>query len=200
MSYPCKTRRRSARYNIGTSGYVVGRKKWEKLDCLNCLELNATFYRLPSPTLIKSLERLRSNVNLIVKASQHITHSLRLKDAQEAWNVLWDRIKELPSLKCVLFQLPPNFNNTAENRPRIRAMKTYLPSTVNIAFEFRNKSWLIDDVYQMFEELGWAIVGTVVYKKEGTRWVGNMPSGVFMPPATSDFNYIRIHGKKKWNM
>ena len=194
----CKTRRRSAKYQVGTSGYVIGRAKWEKLPCLNCLELNSTFYRLPSQKLINSLDRLPPNVNLIIKASQHITHSLRLNEARDAWTTLWDKIKNLRALRCVLFQLPPNFNNTDVNRQRIRAMAEYLPQHIDIAFEFRNKSWLIEDTYTMFEQLGWAIVGTVVLKREGTRWVGNMPSGVYMPPATADFNYIRIHGKKKW--
>tara|TARA_Y100000816_G_scaffold258293_1_gene213030 strand:- start:253 stop:1080 length:828 start_codon:yes stop_codon:yes gene_type:complete len=194
----CKTRRKSAKYQVGTSGYVVGRGKWEKLACLNCLELNCTFYRLPSQRLINSLDRLPPNVNLIIKASQHITHSLRLNNAEDAWNVLWGKIKDLNALKCVLFQLPPNFNNTDINRQRILDMADYLPQNIDIAFEFRNKSWLVEDTYTMFEKLGWGIVGTVVIKREGTRWVGNMPSGIYMPPPTTNFNYIRIHGKKRW--
>ena len=35
-------------------------------------------------------------------------------------------------------------------------------------------------------------------QEDTTRWVGNMPAGLFMPPRTANFNYIRVHGKKKW--
>ena len=85
----CKLRDKDVRYLVGTSGYVIGKRKWSKLPCLNCLELNSTFYHLPSKNLIKSLMNLPDNVNLIVKASQQITHFQRLKNVKTLWNNLW---------------------------------------------------------------------------------------------------------------
>tara|TARA_Y100000389_G_C17468600_1_gene528093 strand:- start:790 stop:930 length:141 start_codon:yes stop_codon:yes gene_type:complete len=27
---------------------MIGSKKWSKLDCLNCIEVNSSFYRIPN--------------------------------------------------------------------------------------------------------------------------------------------------------
>ena len=75
------------------------------------------------------------------------------------------QIKDLPRLKCVLFQLPPNFNKTEENMERLVDLKRILPKGVDIAVEFRNKSWLEESTYDMFAEFGWAVVGTVIFKR-----------------------------------
>ena len=194
----CRLRNRDVRYQVGTSGYVVGKKKWQKMPCLNCLELNSTFYHLPSKQLTKSLMNLPPNVSLIVKASQQITHYSRLKNVKQLWLTLWNRIKDIPNLKCVLFQMPPTFTMNEENMNRIRILKTYVPASVDIAVEFRNNSWLVAETYEMLKELNWCIVGTLIVKRPSTRWVGNMPPGLFMPPRTSNYNYVRVHGKKKW--
>ena len=43
----------------------------------------------------------------------------------------------------------------------------------------------------------WCIAGTYIQKKEGTTyWMGTMPSGLNLPPKTSAFNYMRIHGSR----
>jgi hypothetical protein len=138
-------------------------------------------------------------VHIVIKASKYITHIKRLNDVQEAWDKLWTQISKLgKKMSCVLFQLPPSFNKTEINVGRIEAMKAYLPKNIDIAFEFRNKSWLEDSTYDVFKKLKWCVVGTYINKREGTNWVGNMPPGLYMPPRTTDYNYIRIHGKKGW--
>lgn len=194
----CKLRDKDVRYQVGTSGYVVGKAKWTKLPCLNCLELNSTFYHLPSKQLLKSLNNLPDNVNIVIKASQEITHYRRLNDVEELWNNLWERIRDLKNLKCVLFQFPPTFKRSAENIRRLEVLKEYLPKGLDIAVEFRNSSWLVEQTYDLFKKLGWCVVGTYIVKRAQTKWVGDMPSGLFMPPKTCNYNYIRVHGKKKW--
>ena len=195
----CSTRSAGNRYQIGTSGYMVGKAKWLKQPCLNCIEYNSSFYRIPGDSAIKALNQLPPNVNVIIKASRYITHMKRLHDVREAWETLWKQIKKLKGkLVCVLFQLPPSFSWKLENQQRIEAMHSYLPPNIAIAFEFRNKTWLRPAVYDVFARLRWAIVGTYIKKREHTKWVGDMPPGLFLPPVTSAFNYVRIHGKKGW--
>jgi uncharacterized protein YecE (DUF72 family) len=178
---------------------MVSQARWVSLPCLNCIELNSSFYRIPSDRLIASLNRLPDRVHIVIKASKYITHIKRLNDVEEAWGKLWTQISKLgKKMSCVLFQLPPSFNKTDINVGRIEAMKAYLPKGIDIAFEFRNKSWLEDSTYDVFKKLKWCVVGTYINKKEGTNWVGNMPPGLYMPPRTTDYNYIRIHGKKGW--
>ena len=178
---------------------MVGKNKWLKQPCLNCIEFNSSFYRLPNDATIASLNQLPPNVSVIIKASRYITHIKRLHDVQEAWGVLWKQISKLKGkLACVLFQLPPSFTWKLENQERIKAMRAYLPRGVSIAFEFRNKSWLRPEIYDFFADLKWAMVGTYIKKRPQTKWVGDMPAGIYLPPVTADFNYIRIHGKKGW--
>ena len=38
----------SKQWYTGTSGFMVGQKTWLSLPGLNCIEINATFYKLPS--------------------------------------------------------------------------------------------------------------------------------------------------------
>ena len=199
MSVKCGVRSKDSKYQVGTSGFMVSQAQWSKLSCLNCIELNSSFYRIPSDGTIKSLNKLPSNVNVVIKASKYITHIKRLKDVQEAWEKLWGQISKLGNrLTCVLFQLPPTFNKTDINVERIRAMKSYLPSGIGYAFEFRNSSWLEESTYDVMRSLGFCVVGTYIVKRATTNWVGTMPPGLFVPPKTTNFNYIRIHGKKGW--
>ena len=79
-------------YLNGTAGFMIGSKKWFELD-LNCIEINTTFYRLPSETLVKAWNNYPTNVKLSIKASKYITHIKRLKDVKEAWDILWNKIQ-----------------------------------------------------------------------------------------------------------
>ena len=194
----CSERKATAKYQVGTSGFMVSKTNWLKLQCLNCIEINGTFYRLPSDKTIDNWKTLPENVSIVIKASRYITHMKRLKDVEGAWNKLWKSISPLgKKLKAILFQLPPSFAYEPENLQRIADMKKYIPTNLNIVFEFRNKSWLTDDVYSQFRKMKWCIAGTYIQKKEGTTyWMGTMPSGLNLPPKTSAFNYMRIHGSR----
>jgi len=194
----CLERGASDKYQVGTSGFMISKTNWLKLQCLNCIEINGTFYRLPSDSTIEKWKTLPENVSIVIKASRYITHMKRLKDVKGAWEKLWKQIKPLgKKLKAVLFQLPPSFDYKPENLQRIADMKKYIPKDLNIVFEFRNKSWFIDDVYDQFKKMKWCIAGTYIQKKESTTyWMGNMPAGLNLPPRTAPFNYLRIHGDR----
>ena len=199
MSIDCSARSSGARYQVGTSGFMVSQKQWTKLQCLNCIELNSSFYRIPSDKTILSLNSMPADIGVVIKASKYITHIKRLKDVEDAWDKLWSQISKLGKrLRCVLFQLPPSFNKTDTNVERIQAMKRYLPADIDYAFEFRNSSWLEETTYDLFKTLAWCVVGTYIVKRAGTQWVGTMPPGLYVPPRTANYNYIRIHGKKGW--
>ena len=43
---------------VGTSGFMVGQKTWLDLPGLNCIEINSTFYRLPSKNTITKWKNL----------------------------------------------------------------------------------------------------------------------------------------------
>ena len=193
----CKARSASNKYQIGTSGFMVSQSQWIGFKCLNCIEINGTFYRLPSPSTVEKWRAFPTHMGIVIKASKYITHIKRLKDVKEAWKTLWDAIKPLGNrLHCVLFQLPPSFSYKPENIQRIRDMKSYMPTDLKVAFEFRNISWFTDETYKTFRKLKWCVAGTYIQKKSGTKWMGTMPGGLNLPPRTTDFTYLRIHGAR----
>ena len=191
----CPPRGAGSKYQVGTSGFMVSKATWLKLPCLNCIEINSTFYHLPKETTVASWQQMPAHVGVVIKASKYITHMKRLIDVREAWEKLWVLIRPLGArLKCVLFQLPPSFKYKEENMERVIAMHKYLPPELQVAFEFRDVSWFQPVVYETMHKLDFCMVGTFIKKAEGSKWLGTMPKGLLMPPATSNINYLRVHG------
>ena len=196
LELECK-KNRSNKFLIGTSGFMISQKKWMDLACLNCIEINGTFYRLPTENTINKWKEFPPHVSIVIKASRYITHMKRLKNVEDAWKLLWNKIQPLGKrLKCILFQLPPSFAYNDVNLQRIIDMHKYVPKDLSIAFEFRNSSWLNEKVYKTFKSLKWCIVSTYIQKNEGTSWMGTMPGGLNIPPKTANFTYLRIHGAR----
>ena len=193
----CRTRGRSNKYQIGTSGFMVSRSQWLALECLNCIEINGTFYRLPTAKVVDNWKQLPDRVSFVIKASKYITHIKRLKDVRDAWEQLWARISPLGRrLRGVLFQLPPSFNYTDVNLRRIVDMQKYIPKSLDVVFEFRNDSWFNTETYKIFRSSKWCVAATYIQKKAGTSWMGTMPGGLNLPPRTASFTYLRIHGAR----
>ena len=183
---------------IGTSGFMIGQKTWLSLPDLNCIEINSTFYRLPNAKTVEKWKHLSPNLSFAIKASRYITHIKRLKNCKTAWRKFWNRVKPLGNkMQAVLIQLPPSFKNTPETFQRVKKMKEYLPRNgPSIVFEFRDKSWFTEEVTSLFQSAGWTMGGTLINRKKGTYWLGNLPTGLHIPAKTSDTTYIRVHGEK----
>lgn len=183
---------------IGTSGFMTSKDKWLSLPNLNCIEINSTFYGLPSEKTVKGWKETSPDLFFSIKCSKYITHIKRLKDCKEAWNVFWNRIKILDkSLQAVLIQLPPSFKNTEETMQRVEDMIKYLPTKkTTIVFEFRDKSWFTDAVYKMMRKENITLGGTSIERPTKAPWLGDLPTGLHIPPKTSDATYLRIHGEK----
>jgi uncharacterized protein YecE (DUF72 family) len=119
---------------------------------LNSVEINYTYHRLPSANTIEGwLDQTPDNFVFACKAHMRITHILRLKKAE--FNDLFfkaiDPLRVKGRLGPVLFQLPPNFQC---DQSVLAEFLSGLPADVPCAFEFRNKSWLIDPVYEQLEK------------------------------------------------
>src|SRR5215213_3902221 len=111
---------------VGTSGWIY--KGWAgtfyspdfrkngELDFyatkFNTVEINATFYRLPLPSMVKGWrERSPDSFIFAVKGSRFITQMKKLNVERDSIKVFFDRAKLLKE-KCgpILWQLPPNFH------------------------------------------------------------------------------------------
>ena len=81
-----------------------------------------------------------------------ITHSLRLKDAEEFTRLFLDSLEPFRNagrLGPILFQLPPSLKADAG---RLKEFVRLLPAHDRFAFEFRHESWLTESIYDTLRE------------------------------------------------
>ncbi len=185
----------SFRLHIGTSGwsydnwiggfYPAGTSKSDMLEYyvkqFGSVEINATFYRLPFENMVKGWRNKASDdFSYSVKGSRQITHYNKLDNVEEYLSRFLDRVDGLgEALGTIFWQFPPSFRKDTE---KLEDFLNLLPDSNRYAFEFRDVSWLDDEVYNLLDEHDSAIV-----------WVssGKMPDDC---TPTTDFIYIRFHG------
>ncbi|HHF7366797.1 TPA: DUF72 domain-containing protein [Legionella bozemanae] len=180
---------------IGTSGWVY--KGWKEIfypkslaekdelsyyaSIFNSVELNNSFYRIPTPkSIAKWKETTPDKFIFSCKASRYVTHVKMLKDVQDSVNYLLQVLEGLEEkLGPILFQLPPYWPYNLE---RLEQFIKGLPESFDYTFEFRNKSWLRQEVYDVLTKNNIALC---FYDYKG-----------FQCPEiiTSDFIYLRLHG------
>jgi uncharacterized protein YecE (DUF72 family) len=112
------------------------------------VEINYTFYRMPTPKLIAGWRaQVPPEFRFTLKAPKRITHDKRLRpaDVSAALEGFITAASELgPQMAALLFQLPPNFK---KDLTLLQEFLSLLPPRTTAAFEFRNASWLEDDVF-----------------------------------------------------
>jgi uncharacterized protein YecE (DUF72 family) len=180
---------------IGTSGYHY--RHWRGnfypedistaamlpfyLNYFDTLELNNTFYRLPTIAALEAWrEVVPDNFVFAVKASRFLTHNKKLKDPENALENLLPRVEILgKKLGPILFQLPPKWRINLE---RLEDLLAILPRKHRYAFEFRETSWINDQVLQTLRQYG---AGFCIYEIAGYQ------SPMYV---TGDWAYARLHG------
>ena len=189
---------------IGMSGYYY---KWMYpkntrdylayyVDYLNSMELNSSFYKLPTKSAIKKLNSY--NLTYSIKVSQYITHSKKLKNVRGAWNNFYQRFELLyDKIGCFLFQFSPSFSCNTKNFDRLEKLSSFLNTSHRYVFEFRHVSWYDNpNVTDLFRTHNWTLV--IVNINNTNNWADNLTNG-FNPALsryqlTSDCIYIRMHG------
>lgn len=146
------------------------------------VEVNATFYRLPTRKAVAAwVEQTPPDFLFAVKASRYLTHMKRLTDLDSGVELFYERIEPLvasPKLGPVLWQLPQNFHRNDE---RLASALDRLPPGRH-CFEFRHESWFADEVYALLREHGVALV------------IGDEPNRPFQTyELTADWTFIRFH-------
>ncbi|MDH3297750.1 MAG: DUF72 domain-containing protein [Gemmatimonadota bacterium] len=114
-------------------------------DQLPAVEINNTFYRMPSPSVLESwADQVGENFRFVLKASRRITHFKRLKDVEDEVDFFLRSAASLGDrLGAVLFQLPPNMKKDVD---RLEALLGQLGDPSRAAFEFRHESWTDPEV------------------------------------------------------
>jgi len=145
------------------------------------VELNNTFYQLPSEDAVK-LWRETTGQDFIfaVKASRYLTHMKKLKDPEEGFEKFIRSVEPLGAkLGPILFQLPPRWRVNVE---RFADFIGILPPTFRYAFEFREASWFNPEVYGLMRDNN---IAFCIYELAGHA----SPREV-----TADVVYARLHG------
>jgi len=190
---------------IGTSGfsfddwigevYPPGIKRqnmlpyYEKNLGFDALEVNYTYYSMPTKKTMESLSRRTSHgFSFVVKAFKGITHE-RSDNVEQQCRAFKDGVSPLgDGLKALLFQFPYSFLPNSDNIEYLRHMRHEFDGFESVV-EFRNSKWFSDEYTALLKELsfGYCIVDEPKIK-------GLLP---FKPVLTSDTGYFRFHGRNK---
>lgn len=187
--------KRKGKIYIGTSGwhykhwigtyYPKGTKDADQLslylDDFKTVEINNSFYRLPTPETFTSWRKaVPKDFLFSVKVSRFITHMKKLNVDKATIDQFIDRAIRLKrKLGPLLFQLPPKWNLNAE---RLERLLKKLPTGYRYTFEFRNTSWYTEEIYDLLKKHN---VAFCIYELDGH---------ISPKLVTADFVYVRLHG------
>jgi uncharacterized protein YecE (DUF72 family) len=126
------------------------RRRWLEryAATFDTVEVNASFYRLPTTAAVKGwAEQVPPGFLFAVKASRYLTHVRRLREVADGWERLRERIDPLAQankLGPILWQLPASFRRDDDRLHELFA----LPGGERHAIEFRDPSWLTAEVLE----------------------------------------------------
>jgi uncharacterized protein YecE (DUF72 family) len=186
---------------LGTSGWSY--KEWvgpfyrndeeSKLraytEVFGTAEIDSTFYAYPAKGLVMGWKMNTPEKFLFTaKLPKVITHEKMLDLSQGAdqdlmrFVDLMGPLTGANKLGCLLIQLPPSFSY---DPGRLEAFFRIMPKGLRFAAEFRNKSWMRDETWELLKGYNVAYV--------------NVDEPLLPPEVhiTADFAYFRWHGYGK---
>ena len=192
---------------IGTSGYsysdwaphfypeTLSKNSYLKFYTseFNAVELNFTYYSMPSPQSIKRMtENTPPHFIFCVKANKSLTHERKgnIGDISLSFIKAIEPLVHASKLGSLLFQFPYSFHYNRESR-------LYLDSLLKdfkdfpVALEFRNNEWEKDSVFNTLKER------EVSFVSVDTPKLNKLPKP--SSAVTSDKAYIRFHGRNSKN-
>jgi len=189
-----KARDHRGKCNIGTSGYQYNhwsgvfypeklpKRRWfEHYSAhFNTVEINNTFYGLPKPETFDTWrQRAPEGFCYTLKFSRYGSHLKRLKDPAQSIGTFLDRARRLEAmLGPILLQLPPHWDVDPE---RLGEFLKHAPKDLRWAVEFRDPSWLCEEIYQLLRNHNAALCIHDI--------ITDHPHVV-----TADWVYLRFHG------
>jgi uncharacterized protein YecE (DUF72 family) len=148
---------------------------------LNSVEVNYTFRSFPTEKLLNRwMEATPSGFKFAIKAHQSITHVKRLHKTSALMKKFAASLQTLENadkLGPVLFQLPPFLKCDV---PRLKLFLAELPHHMRAVFEFRDKSWFVEEVYEAL-------------RRKNAALCHAESEEIQTPPVrTADFFYVRL--------
>ncbi len=144
------------------------------------VEINTSYYHMPRATVCASWRRRTPDgFTFVMKLYTGITHRRRLADCEDLLQSFLNAAGELgDKLGPVLVQLPPRWN---ADPGRLQRFLNICPAHLRWAVEFRDPTWLCEDVYAVLRVHNAALVVHDL--------IENHPD-----VATADWIYLRFHG------
>jgi len=200
----------TARLKIGTSGYSFqdwvgtiyppGTRPGAFLPLyaklFDTVEINATYYRTPSPqTFARMVEKTPEGFTFVVKVPRAMTHELASFDRelgpfQEAVRPL----AEADRLGGFLAQFPYAFTPNDSARRHLERLARTFAGRAPLAVEFRHDAWARDETLSLLRDLDLSYVNV------------DLPELPHLPrpsaTATTRTGYVRLHGRNAaswWN-
>ena len=180
---------------VGCSGWVykhwrglfypaeLPQKRWfaHYSDQFDTVEINNSFYRLPPASTFDGwFDQAPVGFCYAVKANRFITQAKKLKDCEEPLERFLTPARHLGGhLGPILFQLPPRFRL---NLDRLEQFLRLLPRDLTCVFEFRDKSWLVNETLALLERFDCGFVAHDLPGFETPDW------------ACGKAAYVRFHG------
>jgi uncharacterized protein YecE (DUF72 family) len=145
------------------------------------VEINNSFYRLPKAETFDTWRvQAPPGFAYAVKANRFLTQAKKLKDCEEPLERMMSPFRHLqPALGPILYQLPPRFRLNLE---RLERFLELIPRDITNVFEFRDKSWFVDDVFTLLD-------------RHGASFCAHDMPGLETPRlASGSVAYVRFHG------
>ncbi len=174
---------------VGTSGWYYDWNKKRNLDWfiqnsgLNSVELNASFYRFPSPEQIEGWNRKGTGLRWSIKVHRSITHWRQLSENSleilESFLELFEPMDHF--VDFYLFQVPPKFDDVE----RVLRFAEAAKLGKRFALEIRNKALLGNDeaCAELMGKMTLVSVDSPDYRNR------------IFPGKTV---YMRMHGRDGW--
>jgi len=160
----------------------------------NTVENNSSFYRIASEPTYKIWDKMTpSGYKFSMKLNKQITHLNKLQvsdEVRERASYILDTTQALgDKIGALLIQLPASFKFDLDRLDTFLAFFTKevrsRPFVFDLAIEFRNKYWLINETYTLLRKHKVALVAANSSRYPGTR------------ELTANVAYIRMHGPTK---
>ncbi|HKQ77383.1 MAG TPA: DUF72 domain-containing protein [Blastocatellia bacterium] len=198
-----------SKIRIGTQGwnyedwlgsfYPRGAKSADFFDLyarvFDTVEIDSTFYAIPSEASINSWRR-RAPRGFVysLKLPQEITHRQRLRECGDVLGEFCERARGLEErLGVVLIQLPPDFSPRSWNA--LESFVPSLPSDMRFAVEFRDDSWLGEELCE--RTLGLLNERGVALALVDSKWIPREISIRLAGRVAADFAYVRWMGPRE---
>lgn len=183
------------KFYVGTSGWMYTWNKGGSFDWylansgLNCVELNASYYRFPFRNMVASwVRKTPERFRWAIKVNRYVTHVFQFSEkAFGTWLKFRDLFQPLDkSIDFYLFQLPPSAVPRERTLEKLEKFISEASLGKRFALEPRNREWFDSKWVAWAEDLGVTLVSVDAPE---------LPREIFHAGGVV---YLRMHGRTNW--